>query len=533
MHSHCARYALRASALTLTIATALGSAHAASHREAPYIAQHPRVDATDFYLFTSYEGGRSDYITLIANYSPLQDAYAGPNYFSLDERAIYEMHIDNNGDALEDITLQFAVSNTLGAEGDGAALVIDGVSVPVPLKALGPIDETRQANANFVETYSLVQVLGDRRQGNSQVVTSATDGSTSFAKPLDYFGEKTFGDSLSYTRYVAALSNSGNSYNDVVFPACPAGAQDGRVFVGQRAEPFAANLGPIFDLVNLDPINLIDDPANNDLAGKNITTIAVEMHKQCLVGGGNGVIGAWTTASLPQFSILNPTPQFDSPEVVGGAWTQVSRLGAPLVNEVVIGLDDKDRFNASEPKDDAQFARYVTHPTLPAIVDLLFNGDKSLDANSIAPNNYPRADLVAAFLTGIAGVNQLSTTTPSEMLRLNTGVAPTVAGAQSELGVVAGDLAGFPNGRRPGDDVIDIALRAAMGALCHGVNLDLNGDSLVNEDDNLLLCDTTPTASRSRAPVGAVAFRDGAPQRATQFTDVFPYLQSPYPGARN
>ena len=525
---HC-----RAGRVSLVALALSGVVHASSHREAPFIAQHPRVDATDFYLFNSFEGGRGDYVTLIANYVPLQDAYAGPNYFSLDERALYEIHVDNDGDAVEDISLQFSFSNALGGEGEGAALTVGGVSVPVPLKALGAVMAGDTGAANFSESFTLTYVSGDRRQGTSESVTSATDGGTSFAKPLDYFGEKTFGDLAAYDSYVDSLSNSGNGYHDVVFAACPAGAQDGRVFVGQRSEPFAANLGRIFDLVNLDPINIADDPANNDLGDKNVTTLAVEMHKSCLTGGGNGVIGAWTSASLPQFSILNPTPNFQTPVVQGGAWTQVSRLGSPLVNEVVIGLDDKDRFNASEPKDDAQFAQYVTNPTLPVIIDALFNGDKSLNADTIAPSNYPRADLVAAFLTGVAGVNQMSTVTASEMLRLNTGVPATDAGSQSNLGVVAGDLAGFPNGRRPGDDVIDIALRASMGVLCHGINVDLNNDGTVDDEDNLLLCDTTAEASRDRAPVGTVAFRDGAPQNQSQFSADFPYLQSPIPGARN
>ena len=275
-------------AMTAALVVSLGNAQAASHREAPYIAANPRVDATDFYVFSSYEGGRSDYVTMIANYVPLQDAYAGPNYFSLDERALYEIHVDNDGDAIEDISFQFSFAHTLGSEGTGAALSIDGVSVPVPLLALGQISANDQTGANFSETYSVSQVLGDRRQGDSHQVTALTDGKSTFIKPLDYFGEKTFGDSSAYTHYINGLSNSGAGYNDVVFPGCPAGARDGRVFVGQRAEPFAANLGRVFDLVNLDPINIPDDPANNNLADKNITTIAIEIHEQCLVGSGNG-----------------------------------------------------------------------------------------------------------------------------------------------------------------------------------------------------------------------------------------------------
>jgi len=345
-----------------------GNLHASSHREAPFVTQSPKVDATDFYLFRSYESGREDYVTLIANYLPLQDAYGGPNYFSLDPNAVYEIHVDNDGDAIENITFQFQFDNQLGNSGDGVALDIDGTSVAV--------------------------------------------------------------------------------------------ADQARVFVGQRQESFAVNLGQVFDLVNLDPLGITDDSANNILADKNITTIAIEVHQDCLTGSGNGVIGAWTTASLPQVRVLNPDASFEQAAVNGGAWTQVSRLSNPLVNEVVIGLPDKDKFNSSEPKDDTQFASYVTNPTLPAILNLLFNSNMEFGVADIAPQNFPRNDLVAAFLTGVAGVNQLSAVTPSEMLRLNTAIPATIQGSQSNLGVAAGDLGGFPNGRRPGDDVVDIALRA-------------------------------------------------------------------------
>ena len=177
-------------------------------------------------------------------------------------------------------------------------------------------------------------------------------------------------------------------------------------------------------------------------------------------------------------------------------YKQVSRLSAPLVNEVVIGLPDKDRFNASQPADDAQFAKYVTNPTLPALIQALFPG-------VLAPNVFPRSDLVAAFLTGVAGLNQPANVKPSEMMRLNTSIAPKSASQQKCLGVLGGDLAGFPNGRRPGDDVVDIELRVAMG---------------------ILLTD-------AQAPSRTLPFTDGAAVHATQFRNTFPYLNTPIPGA--
>lgn len=232
---------------------------------------------------------------------------------------------------------------------------------------------------------------------------------------------------------------------------------------------------------------------------------------------GNGVIGAWTTASLPQASLRDPSPTYKQPALHGGAFVQVSRLSAPLVNEIVIGLVDKDKFNASEPKDDAQFGKYVTNPTFPALIDLLFRGPLGATDN-IAPGNLPREDLVAAFLTGVETLNQQATVTGSEMMRLNTGVDVTPRDQQSTFGVAGDDLAGFPNGRRPGDDVVDIELRVAMGALCHLIPIG-------GTPTDLGLC--TP----ADAPVGTVPFIDGAPISASELQDVFPYLNTPIPGS--
>ncbi len=523
---------LLASAITTLLVSSVATA--SSHREAPYITQNPKVDATDFYLFNSYEPGREDYVTLIANYVPLQDSYGGPNYFTMDQNAAYEIHIDNDGDAIENITFRFTFDNALPANGEGVALTIGDQQVAVPLKAVGPVSENDQSAANFAESFSLSVIEGDRRSGSISMATDGSTGATTFAKPFDYIGTKTLGSAEEYTRYVTSLTNSGSVFHDVNIASC-GNASAARVFVGQRKDSFAVNLGRIFDLINLDPINIEDSVSNDDLADKNITTIALEVHKSCLIGNGNGngVVGAWTTASKPQVNILNPTGTFETPEVAGGAWTQLSRLGNPLVNEVVIGLRDKNLFNSSEPKDDGQFATYVTHPTLPAIINAVFNGNSELSGDSIAPNNLPRGDLVAAFLTGVEGVTQMSNVTASEMLRLNTGIAATARDAQSNLGVAAGDLAGFPNGRRPGDDVVDLALRAVMGAFCHGIAVDLNGDGNIDDQDNLLLCGATAEESRTAAPVGTVGFRDGAPQNSQQFMNAFPYLNTPIPGSAN
>ncbi|HEY1314249.1 MAG TPA: DUF4331 domain-containing protein [Steroidobacteraceae bacterium] len=521
-----------------TVAAALSLpmlAFASSHREAPNISRLPTLDGTDFYMFNSYESGRAGYVTLIANYIPLQDPYGGPNYFALDPAGLYEIEIDNNGDAKEDLTFQFQFTNTLANKNAGITLPVGPAASPatvaVPLKNVGPISASSSANLNFIETYTVTLVTGDRRSGVATPVTNAANGSATFVKPMDYIGQKSFGSDAGYAAYAAQYMYTIN------VPGC---SSPGRVFVGQRKEGFAVNLGEVFDLVNFVPIEgdsspgagdgkgfpggITQNPSHNVLANKNITSIALELPAACLKGSGNGVIGGWTTASLRQARILDPNATFSKPEVNGGAWTQVSRLGMPLVNEVVIGLPDKDHFNSSSPINDAQFATYVTNPSLPALLNALFlapvNATLGTSIANLAPNNFPRNDLVAAFLTGFAGLNQQATVTASEMLRLNTAVAATPATAQSFFGVAGGDLAGFPNGRRPGDNVVDIALRVVMGALCYPLPIGAN-----KAPTNLGLC--TP----ANAPVGNVPFTDGAPVNALDFDQTFPYLKTPLPGS--
>jgi len=512
-------------------------AFASSHREAPNISRYPTLDATDLYVFNSYEQGRSGYVTILANYIPLQDPYGGPNYFALDQAGLYEIKIDNTGDAVEDLTFQFQFSNALPNNNAGIALTVGpstgAASVAVPLKNVGPVTASSQANLNFIQTYSLTLVTGPARSGTATPITNAATGGTTFTRPMDYIGRKSFGSDAGYAAYA-------NQYiYNITIPNC---ASPGRVFVGQRQEGFAVNLGEIFDLVNLVPIEgdnnptynpapgapfpggITQSPTNNVLANKNITTLALEIPATCLKGAGNGVIGAWTTASTRQVRIFNNQASFAKPEVNGGAWTEVSRLGMPLVNEVVIGLPDKDYWNSSVPSGDAYFLNYVTNPTLPALLNALFltavNTTLGTTLTNLAPTNFPRNDLVAAFLTGFKGLNQLATVTPSEMLRLNTGVAATPAASQSPLGVAAGDLAGYPNGRRPGDDVTDISLRVVMGALCYPLPIGANG-----APTNLGLC------APADAPVGNQPFTDGAPLSAAAFATTFPYLNPPLPGS--
>jgi hypothetical protein len=493
-----------AAAVVLLIAGAL-TAQASSHREAPFITELPKVDGTDFYMFRSYEPGRDGFVTLIADYLPLQDPYGGPNYFFLDPDARYEIHIDNDGDAKPDVTFQFRFQNALINDNgrQGKHLDIGGVPVAIPLVAFGPISAGDSSKLNLIETYT-VRVLRSNRRGRAghaeDVTNNADGGSNIFIKPVDNIGNKSIPN---YPAYAAA-----HVYADITVPGCGTGA---KLFVGQRKDPFVVNLGETFDRINLNPLGPPDAEAD-DLADKNVTSLVLEVPISCLTEGSEPVIGGWTTASLPRGRALTANLKrldFDEPAKERGTLIQVSRLGSPLVNELIIGLKDKDRFNASEPSADAQFAIYVTNPALPALIESLF-------PSAPAPTLFPRADLVAAFLTGIntpatGNVNQPANVVPAEMLRLNTGVAPTPRDMQSNLGVIGGDNAGFPNGRRPGDDVVDIELRVAMGKL---IALGLFG---------------TP----GQAPAGNAPLTDGALVNAGVFPAAFPYVNDPLPGSPN
>jgi hypothetical protein len=501
-------------ALTVAGATLLPlAAMASSHREAPFITTRSKVDGTDFYLFNSYEAGRAGFVTMIASYQPFENPQGGPNYYTMDPSALYEIHVDNTGSGKEALTFQFRFTTV----DNGLAVTAGGKSIPVPLINIGPVSAGSTAAQNVAETYTITLVRGDRRTGTATPITDASNGSATFPKPLDNIGAKSIAD---YPAYAASFIRT------ITIPGC---STPGRVFVGQRQDGFVVNLGETFDLVNIKyPVTELAPAgmnarqlAPNSLAGYNVTSIALEIPKACLTAGSDPVIGGWTTASLRQASVLNVSPQSSksvasvgavaSPTgaaIQGGAWTQVSRLGMPLVNELIIGLPDKDRWNGSTPSGDAQFADYVTNPSLPVLLQTLFGG-----AGVLAPNVYPRTDLESAFLTGIKGVNQPLTVTPAEEVRLNTSTPATPASAQNDLGVLGGDLAGFPNGRRPIDDVVDIELRVAMGALLSP--FDGSGT------------DPDPASDASRQ----LHYTDGAEPNPANYLAVFPYLNTPLGGS--
>ena len=338
------RSVLALAVASLVFATA---AMASSHREAPGITKTPKLDNTDVYMFRSYETGKADSVTIIANFQPFQDPYGGPNYYLMDDQAVYDIHIDNNGDAVPDVTYEFRFFNQFLNK----TIPVNGVQVAVPLSNIAPVTENDVRGLNVLQYYTVTVIQNGVR-------TEAVNpfGRTKFyPKPFDNIGSKSFPNYGTYAdAHIGLLSYGG----------C-AGA--GKTFVGQRKEGFNIAVGEIFDLINLNPVG----PPNgerNDLREKNITSIALEIPTACLINGTEPVIGVWSNGHTATNGITGPG---------------VSRLGMPLVNELVIGLPDKDKFNASRPADDAQFATYVTNPVLPTLIAILFPGVQ-------APNKFQR-----------------------------------------------------------------------------------------------------------------------------------------------
>jgi hypothetical protein len=366
---------------------------------------------------------------------------------------------------------------------------VGGQNIAAPLVNIGQITAgSSNPGLNVDQTYTATAIQNGISPAS---IRDASSGSTTFTKPLDNIGMKSLPDYISY---------ADQFLYDINIPGCNTA---GRMFVGQRKDPFVVNLGDTFDLINYnDPVG---NPAGDvdSLFDKNVTSIILEAPIACLVSSPNQpIIGGWTTASLPQKRVLAGTNAGGETSI--GRLVQVSRLGNPLVNELVIGLKDKDKFNASEPQNDSQFLKYVTNPTLAALIHVLY-------PNLTAPTLIPRSDLVATFLTGIQGLNQPPNVTPAEEMRLNTSIPPTPFGSQNRLGVIGGDQAGYPNGRRPGDDVVDISLQVVIGKL---IVLGMFG-------------------SPSQAPSGSAPLTDQAIVDATHFDTTFPYIKAPLPGSPN
>jgi hypothetical protein len=418
-------YKLIALGAALAVAASLPiMALASSHREAPLISGDPKADATDLYAFVSPD--KKDTVTLVANYQPFEDPAGGPNFYAFDDNALYQIKIDNDGDAVEDISYQFEFDT---ATRNPATFLYN----------TGPIDSLTDADWNRPQTYKLTRV----KDGVATVLGE------NLPTPPSNVGPKSTPD-YSKLQAEAVKDLSGT-----------------RVFAGQSDDPFFADTGGLFDLLTIRKAPGDNGGGIDGLKGYNVQSLALQVPISELTNSGSrpsdvkdpaAVIGAWTTASRPSTQVLAG----DGTASASGDFVQVSRLGAPLVNEVVVPLGAKDLWNSSSPSGDAQFANGVTNPELAKLLNSIYK--MKVPPQGDFGSETARDDLVAIFLTGIPGVTQPANVTPSEQLRLNVAVPPTEGEQVNRRGVLAQDNQGYPNGRRLADDVVDISLQAVAGA---------------------------------------------------------------------
>jgi Domain of unknown function (DUF4331) len=439
---------------TLLSVAVFSTVHASSHREAPLISADPLADNTDVYAFVS--PNNPDHVTLIANFIPFESPTGGPNFYKFDDNVLYEIMVDNDGDGVEDVTFQFRFKTTI-------------LNPNTFLYNTGPITSLASPNWNVRQTYTVTRVEGRRRDGRETVL-----GRDLPTPPVNVGIRSTPDYDALAAEAITPLPNST------------------QVFAGQRDDPFFVNLN-LFDLLAVPPA----DTNNFDsLAGFNVHSIAIEVPIASLTAHGSrptsatdphAVIGVWSTASRPSV-----TSGGDRDDHRSNHYVQISRLGNPLVNEVIVPLGTKDTFNSLEPRQDAVLLPFLEDPEVPKLLSALFD---------IQSPPLPRNDLVTIFMTGIPGLNQPPGVRPAEELRLNVAIAPTPN--PNPLGVLGGDIAGFPNGRRLTDNVVDIALRAMAGA--------------------------TPLTPNFNNGINA-QLTDGVPANDVPFRTTFPFLASPHPG---
>ncbi|MFF7638029.1 DUF4331 domain-containing protein [Kitasatospora sp. NPDC008050] len=456
-----------------------------SHREAPEISKDPVADSTDVYAFVSPDN--CDTVTLIANYIPLQGPAGGPNFYEFGEDVLYAVHIDNDNDGRPDVSYEFRFH----------------VEVRNPdsfLYNTGPITSLDDPHWNRRQTYSITRVEAGGRQ---QVLAE------NLACPPCNIGPLSTPDYTSLAN-MAVHKLDGNRH----------------VFAGQRAEGFYVDLGAIFDLGTLRPFQQLHvmpaftqpAPGVNTTKALNVHSIALQVpitdltrdhRKPTDVMDPHATIGVWTTASRRRARIINP----DGRDTESGPFVQVSRLGNPLFNEVIVPMGKKDLWNSQPPADDKNFAQYVAHPELanllPALYPGVFPNLAALDASGKS-----RADLLAVLLTGIpsgivTGFQNYTGDTQADMLRLNLAVPPSAD--PNILGLVAGDPAGFPNGRRVFDDVVTVELRVIAGLIYHLV------DSTFTPDGATSVITDGLTPADVKNP----------------YLTAFPYLGLPYDGYHN
>jgi hypothetical protein len=469
-------YALLAALLTaigLTLAVAGGpdNGRASSHREAPLISEDPVADNTDVYAFVSPD--RPDTVTFVANYVPLEEPAGGPNFNKFGDDVIYAINVDNSGDAKADISYQFRFKTKVG-------------NPNTFLYNTGPINTLTDPDWSIRQSYTVTRVTGKDAGKGSYRRSSAKVLGRNLPTPPVNIGPRSTPNYGALAQ--AAVSN------------LPGGIKS---FAGQRDDAFYVDLGSVFDLAGLRPFNALHDiplptaKGVDGVGGYNTHSIVLQVPISQLKGPkGQTTIGVYANSMRQKIRVIRGDSIKGS-----GPWVQVSRLAEPLINEAIIPVGQKDAWNASDPANDSRFLRFYREPELTRLANGLYDAiDNANEKN--------RDDLVAILLTGVPGLN-FTGNTKADMLRLNMSIPPTAqVGKGNRLGVLAGDLAGFPNGRRLEDDVVDIELRA----LTEGYGAFLNGLlGLPNRSPNNLLGDGVDT--------------NDFPLRVD-----FPYLASPHQG---
>jgi hypothetical protein len=385
--------------------------NASSHREAPLISEDPTADNTDLYAFRSPDS--PEFLTVISNLIPAEDPAAGPNYYRFSQGARYLINLDRNGDGKPDVTYAFRFKSE-----DGPLFL-----------------------GNTVQSYTVTRTIGHSSRLIARGMT-----------PPDNIGPRTLKQFYGTSDYRALAAQRVTSLDG-----------GGKVFAGQRDDAFFADIGAIFDLVAIR--KGFDNGGKDFFAGYAVHTLALQIPIS-QIDTKSHVVGVWASTERKAAYVRR--------HKLRRGWRQVSRLGNPLINEVVIPTKLKDRWNRLTPATDRQFSTYYENPILAAVINQLYN---------VGAPEHNRDDLVQVLLTGVPGLNTTGTTRADE-LRINLSIAPKPRGTENRLGVLGNDLAGFPNGRRLTDDVVDIAERAVAGAL-KGNNVPL-GDG-VNADDKATL----------------------------------------------
>ena len=448
------RIALIAALIAAAIAVPLS--FGSSHREAPLTSIDPTADDTDLYAYTANDAPGA--LTVVANWIPFEDPAGGPNFYKFDDRAHYYINVDNTGDGAYDIRYEFAFKTKVGNP-DSFLYALPGVS------------SINDSKLNVKQTYNITrEVYKNGKLRSEKVIARGVPVAP------NNVGPRTF------PNYEAVANQAIRSL--------PGG---GKVFAGQRDDPFFVDLGQTFDAINFRPNVGTGNQGGgkDDLAGYNVHSVVLQVPESQVTRDGkavsspsapNAVIGVWSSTERRAL-------QVSGSEKAKGKWVQVSRLGNPLVNEVVIPLGKKDQFNRTQPQDDAKnYGKYVVKPELAAVMNLLYK---------VGAPESGRDDIVQALLTGVPNATQINgaKSAAADTLKVNLGIPPTTENP-NRFGFIAGDNGGFPQGRRLADDVTDIELRVVAGFL-----------------------------KGNKVPLG-----DGVDQNDVPFLDSFPYVAPPHAG---